>query len=295
MHRTGISWAEYTCNPILARNTQTGAIGHYCQRVSAGCTNCYAAAFNRRVRPVGDKNLIGTGVDYTADGLGKLKLYLDEHRLAAPMRKTKRARIFWCSMTDLFGEFVPLDWIARCLGVMVKTRQHDHIVLTKRADRMASLLRSENRATMSSQHGWINWRQGDPPEHIWFGVTVESRAAWWRVDELRRVDAAVRWISAEPLLEDLELTPADLAGIHWIVIGGESGTGARTCRIEWIEAIIEVARAAGTKVFVKQLGKRPTRWGVSDPMAPFPLKADPRAGTKMEDWPESIRIQEYPE
>src|SRR5688572_12765248 len=132
---TSIEWTDRSVNPIRARNKDTGAIGHFCEKVSPGCAHCYAASWNLRVRPSG-KYLIGTGLDFVPANRENVEIFLDDSKLREVLRQKAPTKYFWCDMTDLFGEWVPVEYIDRCFAVMALTPHHTHQVLTKRADRM---------------------------------------------------------------------------------------------------------------------------------------------------------------
>jgi protein gp37 len=145
-------------------------------------------------------------------------------------------------MSDLFHADVPEEYIQRVFDVMVRTPQHTYQVLTKRAERLARLAPR------------LPW-----PSHVWMGVSVESPAYRWRIDYLRRVPAAVRFISAEPLLE--QLSRLNLDGIHWLIAGGESQSGCRPADVKWFEDLRNQCLAAGVNFFLKQLGGHPSKRG----------------------------------
>jgi protein gp37 len=192
--------------------------------------------------------------------------------LTEPYRWRKPTMVFVNSMSDLFHGKVPLEFIQRVFAVMDNTPQHTYQILTKRARRLRRLAPN------------LNW-----PANVWMGVSVENedRAVLSRVDELRRVPAAVRFLSCEPLLAGLP--NLDLDGISWLIVGGESGGGARPMEIRWAEDLVERGQAAGAAVHVKQLGsvwaqqtRRETGWVV-----------DPKGG-EWDFWPEHLRIREFP-
>lgn len=215
---TTIEWTEETWNPV------TG-----CSKVSAGCTNCYAEKMASRLHAMG-----APGYD------NGFELTLLPERLQQPLRKKKPTRFFVNSMSDLFHEEIPDTFIDDVFAVMQQTPQHTYQILTKRAHRLPKYFGDK---TLSS--------------NIWLGVTVEDRKNGVpRIDYLRNVNAAIRFLSVEPLLEDLgEL---DLAGIHWVIVGGESGPNARPMNQEWVLSIKEQCEKFGSAFFFKQWGT----WGM---------------------------------
>jgi protein gp37 len=208
-----IEWTEATWNPV------TG-----CDKVSPGCAHCYAETFAERWRGV-DGNAYEQGFD--------LKLW--PGRLDYPLKWKKPRVIFVNSMSDLFHERIPDEYIRRVFEVMAEADHHVYQVLTKRHERLAALAPS------------LPW-----PDHIWMGVSIENRRFVHRADYLRQVPAAVRFISAEPLLGTLE--GLDLTGIDWIIAGGESGPQHRTVKADWIRFVRDLAIEHDTYFFFKQWG-----------------------------------------
>jgi len=194
----------------------------------------------------------------------------------APLSWKDDRRVFTCSWSDFFIDQAD-GWRDEAWAIIAATPHLTYQILTKRADRMA---------------GRLPWTT-DPWPHVWLGVSVEDRDAKWRIDRLREVSAAVRFLSLEPLLEDVgEL---DLRGIHWAIIGGESGPDARMLDIRWVRSAIEQCRAAGVAVFVKQLGAYPVDWRADDPeVPPYEFHFRDRKGGDWSEWPEDLRIREYP-
>ncbi len=209
---SAIEWTEATWNPV------TG-----CTVVSPGCAHCYAKTFAERFRGVA-----GHPYEFGFD------LQLRPERLEQPLEWKKPRVIFVNSMSDLFHDDVPFEFIERVFDVMRRAHWHTFQVLTKRAERAAEL---------ASRLPW--------PDNVWMGVSVENQRWTTRIDALRTVPAAVRFLSCEPLLGPLDL---NLEGIHWVIAGGESGHGARPMRIEWASALREQCEANGTAFFFKQWG-----------------------------------------
>lgn len=212
---TGIEWTDKTWNPT------TG-----CNKVSPGCQHCYAEAITKRF-----PNHFKNGFDLT----------LHEERLKEPIKWRTPSRVFVNSMSDLFHEDVPLEFIKKVFEVMKATPWHIYQILTKRHERLLDL----------SQHLEFT-------ENIWLGVSVENQNYAHRVDFLRQVPAYVRFLSCEPLLGPLSL---DLSNIHWVIVGGESGQKHRPMRIEWVGDIHEQCKRAEVAFFFKQIGGRTSKAG----------------------------------
>lgn len=215
---SSIEWTDATWNPVRG-----------CTKISPGCKHCYAERFAERFR----------GVPGHPFELG-FDLRLIPEKLEAPLRWRRSRRIFVNSMSDLFHEDVPEEFIVRVTDVMMRADWHVFQVLTKRAARMRALLRS-------------SLAGGASQPHIWWGVSVEDRKHGVpRIAELQESPAQVRFLSVEPLLEDLgEL---DLRGISWVIVGGESGPGARPMKKDWVLSLLGQCRAAGVPFFFKQWG-----------------------------------------
>jgi len=213
-----IEWTDATWNPIRG-----------CTKISPGCKHCYAARFAERFRGV-PSHPFEQGFD----------LRLVPEKLAEPLRWTEPRMIFVNSMSDLFHHDVPEEFIMRVVRTMQLANWHTYQVLTKRSDRLRKIL-SECLSAVA----------GEP--HIWWGVSVEDRKHGVpRVADLQKSPAAVRFLSVEPLLEDLGTIP--LQGISWVIVGGESGPGARRMEEEWVLSIQEQCKTARIPFFFKQWG-----------------------------------------
>lgn len=208
-----IEWTEATWNPL------TG-----CTKISPGCKYCYADRLAMRLQAMGSANY--------ADGF---KLTLHEHALEIPVRWRKSKTIFVNSMSDLFHKKVPAEFIQRVFGVMNEAHWHRYQVLTKRAERLA---------TLSEALPWA--------PQIWMGVSVENADYVHRIDLLRETDAHVKFLSLEPLIGPLP--NLNLEGIDWAIVGGESGPKARPIKPEWVLDIRDQCQAAGVPFFFKQWG-----------------------------------------
>lgn len=216
--RSTIEWTQATWNPVRG-----------CDKISPGCLNCYAETFAERFRGV-EGHPYEQGFD--------LRLAADH--LTDPLRWLKPRFVFTASMSDVFHRDIPVDYIADLFRVMLLADWHVFQVLTKRADRMQELL-----------CGPLSW--ATDISNIWWGVTVDDRRFGLpRIEHLRQVPAQVRWLSIEPLLEDLG--EVDLCGISWAVVGGESGYGARYMDPDWARSLRDQCRRADVPFFFKQYG-----------------------------------------
>lgn len=210
---TRIEWTDITWNPV------TG-----CTKISQGCKHCYAERMARRLQAMGQsKYRRGFAVTLHPDALDQ------------PRQWSTPRLVFVNSMSDLFHERVPTEFIREVFGVMVACPRHTFQVLTKRSSRARAVCRQ------------LPW-----PKHIWMGVSVEDASALHRVDDLRAIPAAVRFLSIEPLLGPLD--GLSVEGIDWVIVGGESGPGARPMRAEWVDSIYQSCVEAGVPFFFKQWG-----------------------------------------
>src|SRR4051812_8874425 len=217
---SSIEWTDATWNPVRG-----------CTLISPGCAHCYAQTFAERFRGV-------KGHPYEQG----FDLRLVPEKLAEPLRWPAAKSVFVNSMSDLFHKDVPDDYIERVCRVMQTANWHTYQVLTKRAERLRDLL-----------SGRLRFAAELP--HVWWGVSVENQKHGVpRIDLLRAAPATVRFLSVEPLLEDLGAL--DLSGIHWVIAGGESGHGARPMQREWVQRLRDQCEAAGVAFFFKQWGGR---------------------------------------
>lgn len=220
--RSSIEWTEATWNPV------TG-----CDRISAGCDNCYALALAKRLKAMGNPKYQLDGDPRTSGPGFGVQIHLDA--LAIPHRWRDPRVVFVNSMSDLFHAQVPTNFIREVFAVMADTPRHTYQLLTKRPKRLARM--AEDLPF---------------PSNVWVGVSVENEATRWRIDELRQVPASVRFVSAEPLLEPLPTLKLD--GIHWLIAGGESGFRYRPVEESWLIDLRDQCAAAGTGFFFKQWG-----------------------------------------
>lgn len=216
MKTTKIEWTDKTWNPI------TG-----CTKISQGCVNCYAETMSRRLKAMNQAKY--------ANGFN---LTLHENCLQEPLQWKKSHNIFVCSMSDLFHKDVPFEFIDKIVNTIKKTPQHRYQILTKRAERMLEYFQDR-----------------EIPKNAWLGVTVEAQTSKTRIDILRTLNAPIRFLSCEPLIEDLGTLNLDK--IDWVIVGGESGSCARPMKEEWVLSIKEQTEQQGSVFFFKQWGT----WG----------------------------------
>lgn len=274
---SNIEWTEATWNPV------TG-----CSKVSPGCANCYAEALTKRYS--GRPGWPATFLPWTPENAVE-NVVLHPERLDAPLRWKKPRRVFVNSMSDLFHEQVSDEFIAEVFAIMARAPRHTFQILTKRPERMLAFCSREahwwgNKAGIAHRADY-----GYPLPNVWLGVSVENQHwADERIPLLLETPAAVRFISAEPLLGSVDLPIGRASsrcecgeirqncGCHsldWVIVGGESGPGHRPFDPEWARSLRDQCAAAGVALFVKQLGGA-------------------RPGTALEDLPEDLRIREYP-
>ena len=216
MKTTKIEWTDKTWNPI------TG-----CTKISAGCANCYAEIMSKRLQAMKQ--------DKYKNGF---ILTMHNNVLDEPIKWKKPHTIFVCSMSDLFHENVPFVFIDKVMETIKSTPQHNYQILTKRANRMAEYFSDKS-----------------IPKNAWLGVTVDIASSKSRIDFLRNLNAPIKFLSCEPLLEDLG--DMNLDGIDWVIVGGESGAKARPMKEEWVQSIKVQTEKQGSAFFFKQWGT----WG----------------------------------
>jgi protein gp37 len=221
---SSIEWTEATWNPVAG-----------CTILSPGCTNCYAMRMAHRLELMGQAKYRAT--TRISGGRAKWtgKIVLDEHALAIPKTWSRGRFIFVNSMSDLFHDSIPFEFIERVFEVMAQTPQHTFQILTKRAERLSEL---------SARLHW--------PVNVWMGVSVENDSYWGRAEELKKVGAHVRFLSLEPLLGPIEAL--DLDGIDWVIAGGESGPNARPMDPTWVRNIRDACIRQNVAFHFKQWG-----------------------------------------
>lgn len=224
MAETTIEWTDATWNPVAG-----------CTVLSPGCSNCYAMRMAARLGAMGSQKYAGLTRKSGKRAVWTGKIVVDEQSLAAPLSWSKPRMIFVNSMSDLFHSEVPVEFIHKVWGVMATARHHTFQILTKRPERLAELC-------------------ADLPTlaNVWLGTSVEDAHHLWRLEKLKSVSAAVRFVSFEPLLGPI--IGVDLRGIDWAIVGGESGPKARPMYHAWVEDIRLACERAGTAFFFKQWG-----------------------------------------
>ena len=281
---TKIEWTDATWNPIRARNRATGKAGHFCVHVSPGCSNCYAERMQPR---------FGNPIRYAAQDAGKVDVFLDERVVCEPLSWKRPRMVFVCSMTDLFGEFVEDSWLATIFEIITRAPHHVFQVLTKRPARMQRFTRD-----------WLRDVDNRIPQNLWLGVSVEDQQrADERIPILLDTPAVVRFVSAEPLLGPIRLGQSCRVSnpewadrtIDWVIVGGESGPGARRMDLQWARSIVRQCQAAQAPCFVKQLGRV---WGIESGTVWHNQHSYRFAGgikgNNINQWPEDLRVREFP-
>lgn len=317
---TSIEWTESSWNPIRG-----------CSRISQGCVNCYAETQAARWSGAGGpyEGLINDKRRWN----GVVRM-VPEH-LDDPLRWRRPRMVFVNSMSDLFHESLTNEQIASVFAVMAAAPHHTFQVLTKRSARMVEWFRwlaeeaplpsseqymRDNRISRErSRCVWEGWRAGAPLKdwlpamhgswplpNVWVGVSVESQRVVDRVEHLSQVPAAVRWVSAEPLIGRLDLDGSEWNAVDWVVVGGESGPGARECSAAWIADVVQACTDAGVPVFVKQLGAAfwDDKRRIAGPRLPsWPGDSTIRVvsrtlkhpkGGDMAEWPSEFQVRQWP-
>lgn len=357
MSATNIEWTDLTVNPVLAKIEGAAAVGgynsgrgHYCEKISEGCKHCYSSAMQPRFGlPVFQEAR-------AAKKRGEIEVYFEPSRMLEVLRRKKPARVFWCDMTDMFGDWVPFEWVAAMFGVMAATPQHTHQVLTKRPARALAFFRwldeeatqnpnaigtrlgrcltaeaaaSGRPANVSEAMRQRLMRDEWPLQNVHLGVSCENQeTADERIPQLLQCPAAVRFVSAEPLLGPIDLSlhfgalkatalaffdsSAWHRALHWVIVGGESGPGARPCDLAWIRSVVAQCKAAEVPCFVKQVGAVPvvveSEWRAQSPSPLLSAAGCKRApagtvalamgdakGGNMDWWPADLRVRQQPE
>lgn len=244
MNNSKIEWTEQTWNP------STG-----CNKVSEGCTNCYAETMSHRLKAMG-ANGYENGFEFT----------LMPERLEQPIRLKKPTKFFVNSMSDMFHEKMPFTYIDSIFDVIVKTPQHTYQILTKREKIMEEYLKDKNL-----------------PKNVWLGVTVESKLTKYRIDYLRKINASIKFLSMEPLLSNVG--KLNLTNIDWVIVGGESGAKARPMKSEWALNIKKQCDEQGVAFFFKQWGA----WGSDGVKRSKKVNGRELDGKIYDEYPELIK------
>lgn len=244
---TKIEWTERTWNPVKG-----------CTKVSPGCKHCYAETMSKRLKAMGTPSY--------EDGF---KLRALPHRLKEPLKRKTPTVYFVNSMSDLFHEDVPKEFIHQVFDTIEQAHWHTFQILTKRADRMASF-----------------FIERKPPVNAWLGVSVEDKKYGVpRIDQLRKIrNAKIRFLSVEPLLEDIG--SINLEEIHWVIVGGESGKNARPMKLEWVESIRKQCEVTEVAFFFKQWGG----WGVDGVKRAKKVNGRELHGRTWDEMPEFSKI-----
>lgn len=282
---TSIGWTEKTWNPV------TG-----CDRISPGCQNCFAARQARRLKGMGQRRYQRDG-DPRTSGPG-FAVTAHPDALHEPLSWRRPAMVFVNSMSDLFHARIDIDFTARVFAIMASTGRHTYQILTKRPERAQRILSSDGFAELvKTEAAKLNiWPVIDalwdwPLRNVWVGVSVEDQEHTdSRLEHLRATPAALRFLSAEPLLDKVTLG-AD-HGLDWIIVGGESGPSARPMDPAWAEALVDECEATGTPVFVKQMG---SHWARTTKHHGRSLAATgDTKGEVMTAWPTHLRVRQMP-
>ncbi len=293
---TKIQWTGETWNYVVG-----------CSEISLGCRNCYAKKLAQSPR-------LARFPQYQAANKWDGTVVMVSNKIEIPLRRKKPRTYFVNSMSDLFHENMPEEWINLGFGIMATCKQHTFQILTKRHERMQEYL-SQSKSFLAKKwyqavykHFGLQW-QLDYPEHnkikeqveqafdglevplpnVWCGVSVENQSSTDAISSLIDTNAAIRFISCEPLLEKIDITPhlgwTNDRGkplTNWVIVGGESGFGSRPCQVEWIEDLVNQCRQFDVPVFVKQLGSN-SDWKTKHPQ-----------GGNIDEFPEHLQIREFP-
>lgn len=242
---TKIAWADATWNIV------TG-----CTKISVGCLNCYAEKMAKRLQGMGQENY--------RDGFS---VRCHEHMLKKPLDWKRPRNIFLCSMGDLFHHEVPDDFIDKVFEVMFSAKHHRFLVLTKRPNRMRD---------------YVNGMNVKSPDNIWYGTSVCAKSDAGNISALADLNSRNRFVSFEPLVESVG--DLDLTEIRWVIVGGESGAGARSMEMGWVKEIMKSSDRVGASFFMKQMGSWWGKWS----------RSSSRKGENPSEWPEWMRRQEFP-
>lgn len=299
--KSAIEWTDATWNPVVG-----------CSIVSSGCTNCYAMKMAARIEKMAAHSMAehvkvqthyaGTTQPSKAGAVWTGKVAAaPEHILRQPLKWKRSRKIFVNSMGDLFHESIPDEWIDRVFAVMALCPQHTFQVLTKRAERMRDYMSRVDLDAIARMHAPSivqKLKRSWPLSNVWLGVSCErQQEADERIPHLLQTPAAIRFVSAEPLLGPIDFSMhlgaapnhEDLARLlNWIIVGGESGPHARVHDIQWSRDIIAQCKAASVAVFEKQLGSRPIG------NAARSLNLKDRKGGDWSEWPDDLRIRQFP-
>ncbi|MFN6559982.1 MAG: DUF5131 family protein [Nostoc sp. ChiSLP01] len=305
---TNIQWTDVTSNPIHLVKPDGSHGGHWCKKVSPGCANCYSEAQNNN-----GFFSFASHLEYVGDAPDNL--IFDEEVCKKWLSWRKPKKIFVCSMTDLFGEWVENEWIDKVFGYMASAHWHTFHVLTKRPERAIAYFQRHNLAQSIKDASDLVCKPELPLKNVWFGITCENQAmADKRIPLLLETPAAVKWLSVEPILENIDLkfgswdvdvdddttrsiyVPNENNLVDWVVLGGESGKNARSCHIVWVRSLVRQCQDASIPVFVKQLGSKPLhiQYIEREPKHKYRYKISGNKGGKIQEFPEDLQIREFP-
>lgn len=287
-----------------------GHVGPHCERVSHGCNNCYSDSNNGRCLPSN-----GTGLPFDRRSRDLVEPFVDEKILLQPLEWKRPVRIFVENQSDLFGEWVTDEQVDHVFAVMMMCQRHTFQVLTKRPERMLEYFRTIPFGGQDGAHDtrqfritkqWSklgpakpNWNGTPtatlqamtrwPLSNVWLGISCESQpTAEKRTAILRQIPAAIRFISQEPQIAEIDWRPGMLDGIGWLVQGGESGRGARDFHVEWAQKTSLQCAEANVSYFLKQIGAKPI---VDGELMYWIID---RKGGDMDEWPQDLRVRQFP-
>jgi protein gp37 len=305
--QTKIQWTDYSFNPWIG-----------CTKVSPGCKNCYAETNTRaRVLRARGHETWGKGAKRAKTSADNWKQPLKWNKEAGAIRHEQewssddfvppspRPRVFCASLADWLDDEVPIEWLVELLELIHNTPNLNWQLLTKRPENWRERLKKASWKGITHS-GVFDWLVNDKaPSNVWIGTTVEDQQrANERIPELLKIPAKVRFLSIEPLLEPVEFSnvthradcvsvlgkPA-LEGIHWAIIGGESGPGARPCHTDDVRSVLEQCRAAGVPAFVKQLGSNAVAAGRDQP---YLIAMKDKKGGNLNEWHPDLQVREFP-
>lgn len=305
--QSNIEWTDCTWNPVIG-----------CRHVAEGCRHCYAETMSKRLAAMGQRDYASI---LTKDGKFNGKAITRPATLAEPLHWKKPRMVFVNSMSDLFHEDVPFEFIAAVFGVMAACPQHTFQVLTKRPQRAKDFFEWAD-VNIGEPDYFARFFDGTPVrqiyadgraeptsdwplKNVWLGVSIATQPdADKNIPVLLKCPAAVRFVSAEPLIREVFLQQnwinallcqaCGTKALNWVIVGGESGAYARPCDVAWIRSIVEQCKAAAVPVFVKQLGSNSQeQFGGSGALRPR-LKSRNIKGGDPSEWPEDLRVREFP-
>jgi protein gp37 len=294
-----IQWTDETSNPIHLVKSDGSNGGHWCHKISEGCTNCYAEAQNNNAWFSFASQLKYTGKPPD--------LILDEEILKGWQTLKKPHKIFVCSMTDMFGDWVTDEWILKIFTYFCRCPHHTFQLLTKRPERMSQIINhlawrtaKDGDWTYSGYIAYLAHSGANISPNIWIGTSVENQNNCDRIKHLCLVKNSTRFLSIEPLLGEIDLRLNDVIStesevtvpkyqlINWVIIGGESGKNARTCNVQWIRSLVNQCQEYNIPVFVKQLGSNSVdEYGNK-------IKLKDKKGGDINEFPVDLKVREFP-